>query len=61
MRGRGGRDGASAAAGAIKSLSEKFGHVGWAAAEHVIRMKDGGFAAVIDQDFGIGLLVLESE
>ena len=31
------------------------------AAEHVIRMEDGGFAAVIDQDFGIGLLVLDPE
>ena len=31
------------------------------AAEHVIRMRDGRFAAVIDQDFGIGLLVLETE
>ena len=31
------------------------------AAEHVIRMKNGGYAAVLDQDFGIGLLVLDSE
>ena len=27
------------------------------AAEHVIRLEDGGFAAVIDQDFGIGLRI----
>ena len=31
------------------------------AAEHVIRMKNGGYAAVLDQDFGIGLLVLDFE
>jgi len=31
------------------------------AAEHVVRMENGGYAAVIDQDFGIGLMVLDSE
>ena len=30
------------------------------AAEHVLQMENGGFAAVIDQDFGIGLIVLEA-
>ena len=31
------------------------------AAEHVIQVQSGGFAAVLDQDFGVGLMVLGSE
>lgn len=31
------------------------------AAEHVFRLQDGGYAAVLDQDFGIGLMVLDTD
>ena len=40
---------------------EAGGEAAATASEYVFRTQDGGYASVMDQDFGIGLMVLQAQ